>query len=337
MTRQFKLANLLELIGAAGLGEFRVEWAHISRFLRPQPVATVEEPRSALVFTPAAGGKKVAHVGLFGMLSKASSSWFYGTSTVQVRRDLNVAANDSDVAGIMLNIDSPGGYVSGTDDLAQDIRSIRKSKPVWAAIDDLGASAAYWVASQADRITANSPTAMIGSIGTFQTIPDVSAAMAGAGIKVHLIATGPLKGLGAFGTKVSDDQLSHVQGLVDAVQEIFDAAVMKGRGLNAKQLDGVRHGGVMPARVAQQKGLIDAVQPRERTLSEFAAAIKGGTAANYQKSLALLSSGQFEINADGDLVATAPTPPASKSQPTGSLPMLKLAGLPVLSASETSQ
>src|SRR5581483_9650939 len=110
-----------------------------------------------------------------GMLMKGQSS-MGGTSTVMARRDIRQAVADQDVAGILLAIDSPGGTVAGTDDLAAEVRQARTSKPVWAAIDDLGASAAYWVASQTQRVTVNSPTALVGSIGTLQVIRDLSAA-----------------------------------------------------------------------------------------------------------------------------------------------------------------
>lgn len=62
--------------------------------------------------------------------------------------------------------------MAGTDDLARDVKAASRAKPLWAHIEDMGASAAYWVASQASKITANSETALVGSIGTLQVIHD---------------------------------------------------------------------------------------------------------------------------------------------------------------------
>lgn len=234
---------------------------------------TTPPPRAAAEKLPGPVGQQIAVVKLTGPMMKGRSS-LGGTSTIDARREIRAAAADPDVAGILLAIESPGGTVAGTDDLAREVQAAAKAKPVWAHIDDLGASAAYWVASQTSRITANSPTAQIGSIGTFTVIYDSSAAAQQEGVKALLFATGSLKGLGTPGSQVTDEQISHVQGLIDSVQSVFDAAVMQGRKLSASQLAGVRHGGTMTAPSALNARLIDAIQPLGTTLSEFADALR---------------------------------------------------------------
>ena len=242
--------------------------AHIQeRLAHPEPL------RSAVEKIPAAGGSSTALIRLTGLLMKGQSS-MGGTSTVQARRDIRQAAADPDVSGIVLAIDSPGGTVSGTDDLATDVRAARRIKPVVAQIDDLGASAAYWVASQASKVYANSSTALIGSIGTYQVLQDMSEAAAKEGIRTLVFATGALKGLGTPGSKVTDEQAAHVQALVDAVQGSFDAAVQKGRGLTDRQLATVRHGGVLTAPDAMNAKLIDGIQPLSKTLAEMSSAAR---------------------------------------------------------------
>lgn len=220
-------------------------------------------------------GKSIAVVKATGLLMKGQSS-LGGTSTVQLRREIRQAANDPNVAGILLAIDSPGGTVAGTDDLARDVKAAGRQKPVWAQIEDLGASAAYWLASQTQRIVANSPTALVGSIGTLQVVTDYSAAAEKAGIRTLVFSTGPLKGIGTPGTKITDEQAAHLQKIVETVQQSFDAAVQKGRGLTNKELGAVRHGGVFTAGEALDAKLIDAVQPLSKTINDFATAIKAG-------------------------------------------------------------
>ncbi len=231
------------------------------------------ELKSAIEKIPARAGQSIALVKIAGSMMKSASS-MGGTSTVQVRRDIRAAAADSDVSGILLAIDSPGGTVAGTDDLATDVRAARRQKPVYAHIDDLGASAAYWVASQADKIYANSPTALVGSIGTMAVVYDMSKSAEAEGIKALLFATGPLKGAGTPGTAVSEEQAAYFQELTDQMQSSFDAAVKRGRGLTDKQLADVRSGGVFTAESAMGKKLIDGVQPLNRTMDEL---MKAGT------------------------------------------------------------
>lgn len=246
---------------------FAAVWQSATRMDWARHMAEPLDPRSVAEKIPAAAGKTVAIVRLTGMLMKSQPS-MGGTSTIQARRDLRQAAADPDVTAIVLAIDSPGGTVAGTSDLAADVAAARKSKPVLAHIDDLGASAAYWVASQADKITANSPTALIGSIGTLQVVYDQSAAAEKEGIRTLVFRTGPLKGLGTPGAPVTDEQAAHIQSLVDSIQQSFDAGVMKGRGLSASELANVRHGGVMTATAALNARLIDAIQPLSKTIAD---------------------------------------------------------------------
>lgn len=217
------------------------------------------------------GGRHVAVVKAAGTLMKQQSS-LGGTSTVQLRRDIRAAAADPNVSAILLAFDSPGGTVSGTADLAAEVNAARRKKPVWAHVDDLTASAAYWVASQADAVYANSPTALVGSIGTLMTVYDASKAAEREGIEAVVFATGPLKGAGTPGTAISEDQRAYFQGIVEGAQTHFDAAVRKGRGMSAAQLAAVRTGGVFSAEEAVGLKLIDGIRSIDKTLAELASA-----------------------------------------------------------------
>lgn len=254
--------------------------------LRQHVEAEPEPLRSAVEKIQGPAGKSIAVVKLNGLLMKSQSS-MGGTSTVQARRDIRQAVADSDVGGILLAIDSPGGTVAGTDDLASEVRAAKKTKPVWAHIEDLGASAAYWVASQADRVTANSPTALVGSIGTLQVIHDMSGAAEKAGVRTLVFGTGALKGLGTPGSKITDEQAQHVQGLVNSVQNSFDNAVKAGRGLTAAELSAVRHGGVMTATEAKKAKLIDAVQPFGKVQADFQQTLRQGGLMNESRGVVL--------------------------------------------------
>lgn len=240
------------------------------------------KPKSLIERQQARNSQTVAVIPVLGTLMKQRSS-MGGTSTIQLRRDVRQAAADPEVGAILLAVESPGGVVAGTADLAADVRAARRRKPVWAHIDDLAASAAYWVASQAGQIFANANTALVGSIGTYQLVYDVSGAAEREGVKALLFATGPLKGAGLPGTQVTEEQQRYFQGVVDAMQAEFDAAVRAGRGLSAKELADVRTGGVFTAAEAQRLRLIDGVRSLDQTLNALADAagqrVKGASRA----------------------------------------------------------
>lgn len=245
--------------------------AHVAEAGRRADAGPEAGAASAVERVAAGRGQTVAVVPVVGTLMKQRSS-LGGTSTVQLRRDVRQLAADPDVGAILLAVESPGGVAAGTDDLAREVAAARRRKPVWAHVDDLAASAAYWVASQAEQVFANSSTALVGSIGTMLTVYDASGSAERNGVKALLFATGPLKGAGTYGTPVSEQQQAYFQGIVNSMQAEFDEAVRTGRRLSAQELADVRTGAVFPAGRAQQLRLIDGVQPLERTIEMLARA-----------------------------------------------------------------
>jgi len=207
----------------------------------------------------------VAVVELIGPLMKYASSLSGGTSTVQARRALRLAAADADVRAILLRIDSPGGTVSGTGDLADDVRRAATVKPVWAYIEDLGASAAYWVASQATRVWANG-SALVGSIGTFAVAYDSSRRAENLGLKVHVLRAGTMKGAGEPGTPITPEQLAEWQRLVDELNAMFLMAVGSGRRLSADRVAELADGRVHVGQAAVDLKLVDEIGSIDQVL-----------------------------------------------------------------------
>ncbi|RPJ07931.1 MAG: S49 family peptidase [Deltaproteobacteria bacterium] len=113
----------------------------------------------------------IAIVSVTGTLMKRAnwiSHWSGGTSTQLLKADIAKALVDSSVKGILLIVDSPGGIVHGTKDLADFIFENRGKKPIVAYTDGLMCSAAYWIASAAGEVVA-SKTSEVGSIGVALT------------------------------------------------------------------------------------------------------------------------------------------------------------------------
>lgn len=209
---------------------------------------------------------------LTGTMTKRGSS-LSGGGTVRLRRQIREAANDPEVKGILLQIESPGGTVAGTKELADDVAEINASgKPVHAFIEDLGASAAYYVASQADRITANAP-AMVGSIGTFMVVYDASSRMGQLGIKAHVIRAGQFKGAGAFGAEVTEAQLEEWQALISDSNELFLNAVAKGRDMTLAQVKQIADGRVHLASNALDLKLIDGIGTISEAIFELSSVV----------------------------------------------------------------
>lgn len=228
----------------------------------------------------------VAVVPVSGPLFKGGSK-FGSASTVEIRRAVRQARDDPEVAGILLHVDSPGGQVSGVQELADEVRATDRVKPVHAHLDDLGASAAYWVASQARHVTANA-TAQVGSIGVVALVEDSSGAAEQEGVKVHVVATGPRKGDFAPGAAVTDDALQALREEVLDDHEHFLAAVTRGRGLRGKRLEAVTDGRTWIAAKALGLGLIDQVLSEEEAVGTLAKAVRSATAGRRERAAAAI-------------------------------------------------
>jgi signal peptide peptidase SppA len=198
-------------------------------------------------------------------------------NSLQIRRAVRAAAADEAVGAIMLLIDSPGGTVAGTEELARDVRNARARKPTFAHLDDEGASAAYWIASQAEKVTANA-TAMVGSIGTVAVVEDLSGALSADGIKVHVVSTGAYKGAFAAGAPVLPEHLTYLQGKVDELNGHFLDWVAKGRGATPKTVQGWADGRMWLAGEAKAMGLIDGVMQFDQAMEAARKAVPKRTA-----------------------------------------------------------
>jgi signal peptide peptidase SppA len=210
----------------------------------------------------------IAVIEMIGTFTKYGSSFSENPGTLALRQAVRRAAADPQVRAIMLLIDSPGGSTAGISDLGEDVAAAAARKPTAAYIEDLGASAAYWIASQAGRVTANAG-ALVGSIGVYAVIQDLSGMAEREGVKVHVVRAGAMKGAGTPGTEVTDEQLADVQRVVDQLNELFLATVARGRGVERAAVEAWADGRVHIAEEARKLGLLDAAGSWADALAEL--------------------------------------------------------------------
>jgi signal peptide peptidase SppA len=176
----------------------------------------------------------IATVPVQGTLARKPSLWEMMTGAVEdtdsIRGLIDQAAASSDIRGILLSVDSPGGFFQGGPELAASVRDARQVKPVVAHVSGMGASLAYLVASQADAIVA-SPSASVGSIGVIGMHADMTGLYERFGIKLEVFrnTTGTLKAAGAFGTSLTDEQRAHIQTGMDSLYKTFVDTVKTAR------------------------------------------------------------------------------------------------------------
>jgi signal peptide peptidase SppA len=223
----------------------------------------------------------VAVLELNGSLMKHEASATESTSTVMMRRSVRKLMTDSQVKAVLFQIDSPGGTVSGIYELATDIAALAKIKPVHAHAANLCASAAYLLASQMRSISATA-SSLVGSMGTYGVVYDLSEMAAQQGVKVHLLKgringkDALMKGAGTPGTAISAEQLARMQeGVDDLNQQFYDAVLAGPRKPKAAAVEGwFADAGVWVAAKAKQMGLIDRVESFDDMLARVSGEAK---------------------------------------------------------------
>lgn len=163
----------------------------------------------------------------------------------------------SSARGILLDINSPGGAVTGVEETGDMIAEARKSKPVMAYAGELAASGAMWLASQAHAFY-SSKSATVGSIGVYMAFADRSKMAEMMGIKVDVIkSTGtPYKAAGIPGTSLTDAQRENFQSQVNYIFDGFKAAIKRGR---PKVKDEAMQGQTFTGAQAREVGLVDSL------------------------------------------------------------------------------
>lgn len=147
-----------------------------------------------------------------------------------IRENFAAMQRDRDCRAIMLDIESPGGEVSGLFDLVDDIYRARGNKPVWAVLTEYAYSAGYALASAADRVLVPR-TGGTGSVGVIWMHYDFSKRLTAEGIKVTIVKDGDRKADGAEEIPLSDEALARAQADINAIGSIFRTTVARNRGL----------------------------------------------------------------------------------------------------------
>lgn len=177
--------------------------------------------------------------------------------------------SDANVRGIAFLIHSPGGDVSGCFDAVDKMFAAKGSKPVRAFAHEFAYSAAYAIASLADKIVM-SRTGGVGSIGVVTSHVDYSKALENEGIKVTFIQFGKHKTDGNPYEALSDDARARIQARIDELGEVFVATVARNRKMDGEKVRKTEALTYSPSE-AISIGLADAVGPLDDAVAAFAA------------------------------------------------------------------
>ena len=196
------------------------------------------------------------HANMFTEISGA-------TSISSLALDLRVAADDPKVDAIILNIDSPGGEVTGVQEFADQIAETAKIKPVVAYVDGNAASAAYWLASAASAIVMPR-TGAVGSIGVVCTVEKPRD----DDDFIEIVSThAPTKRVDPTTDEGHAEILTHI----DDLEEVFIADVANHRGVSvATVISDFGGGSMLVGKKALDAGMVDMIGNYSHALTHAA-------------------------------------------------------------------
>jgi signal peptide peptidase SppA len=241
-------------------------------------VLTDQEIQARLSAAPAPPGRRtvqaVAVVPVFGILAhrmNLMTQMSGGTSTEELAGAVEGLVADPDIQAILLDVDSPGGSVFGVQELADRIYKARGTKPIVAIANATAASAAYWVASQADQVLVT-PSGQIGSIGVVAVHQDRSKQAELLGVRHTFVTAGKFKAAGNDMEPLDEATRADMQRRVDQYYGAFVQAVARGRGVPVAEVrDGFGEGRVVSAGDAVRLGMADGVGSLDHVLGRLVA------------------------------------------------------------------
>lgn len=170
---------------------------------------------------------------------------------------INELADDDNVKGMVLRVNSPGGSVFGSEEIGEALDYfMSKGKPLAVSMGDYAASGGYWISCCADRIFAD-PLTITGSIGIFGMFPNIEGTAKMVGVTPQTVSTNPQAAFPNLFKPMDDAQLAVLQKMVERGYDKFVARVAKGRKLPENKVRAIAEGRVWDAQSAVNLKLVD--------------------------------------------------------------------------------
>lgn len=222
----------------------------------------------------------IAVIPVCGILANKSDEfmeWLFGdTSYENIRAQFQSALSDPNITGIVLDVDSPGGEVAGCFDLVDEIYNARGVKPIYAVVNEAAYSAAYAIASAAEKIYLPR-TGSAGSVGVIMEHMDQSKYDENIGVKYTPIYAGARKNDFDHHTALSPEAAQTAQGIVNSHYELFVKTVARNRGMSPQAVRDTE-AALYFGKNAVDVGLADSVTPWTKAMSEISKKkLKGGS------------------------------------------------------------
>ncbi len=173
-------------------------------------------------------------------------------------KNLKDFVENKKIRAVVIKINSPGGAVVPSQEIYREIIKLKKKKKIYAYIQSLGASGAYYIASATDKIFANSGS-IIGSIGVIIEFTNIKELLNKIGIKGITIKSGKFKDVGNPTREMTDEEKEYLKSLIMNVYNQFLKDVSKARKIPIEKLKSIADGRVFTGEEGVRLGLVDKI------------------------------------------------------------------------------
>uniref|UniRef100_A0A6M3IXT7 Putative peptidase n=1 Tax=viral metagenome TaxID=1070528 RepID=A0A6M3IXT7_9ZZZZ len=231
----------------------------------------------------------IAIIEIRGPLIKRASgflAFLFGITGMEaIGNSFKKALTDSDVKGIFLDTDSPGGTSDGTMDLAEIIFNARGQKPILSFADGHMTSAAQWIGSSADYVVAANEITSMGSIGVYGVHLDYADRAKEMGIKPTVFHAGKYKAIGNQFEHLSKDDKEYVQAMFDYSHTQFVNGISKNIGIPVGELDSdLKEAKIFMGSQAIAVGLANEIMSRDQAMALLHNVAEGKTSFDKHKT-----------------------------------------------------
>ena len=190
-------------------------------------------------------------------------------SADEIIKEIEKAQKDPKIKGVLLNINSPGGAVPPSIEIAYAIKELKKHKPVIAYASGIMASGSYYASIYANKIIAN-PGSIVGSIGVIMQSVNAEELMDTIGIKPQIVKQGTFKEAGTPTREWTAEERAELETLTKDTYDLFvkDVATARGLDINASKSYADAH--IFSSKRAKEAGLIDEIGVKSQAKTQVA-------------------------------------------------------------------
>ncbi len=175
-----------------------------------------------------------------------------------VVKEIRKIRNDSEIKGVVIRINSPGGSALSADVIWSELELLAKDKPIYASFGNIAASGGYYIAAAAEKIFA-SPMSVTGSIGVYGVLFNTHKFFGEKlGITYDRVVTNDYADLGSSKRDMTNQEKRVFQSEINSIYQRFLNVVQRGRNYpNSGMLEAVAQGRIWSGKSAQKMGLVD--------------------------------------------------------------------------------